>query len=124
VKLQFFGATRSVSGSLHIIRSGSSCWLLDCGLFQGRRQDMYDCSVAYSDDLGRHDDWLLKNPTIPANTDYVILESTYGNRSHRPYSYAQSELKQNLVDTIAAGGIIVIPTFSVDQGVRSLYRQC
>jgi metallo-beta-lactamase family protein len=81
-----------------------------------------DCSVAYSGDLGRHDDWLLKNPTIPANTDYVILESTYGDRRHRPYSYAQSELKQNLIDTIAAGGIIVIPAFSVGRSQRIIYE--
>jgi len=81
-----------------------------------------ECSIAYSGDLGRHDDWLLKNPTIPTGIDYLILESTYGDRQHRPYSYAQSQLSRNLAETIAAGGIVVIPAFSVGRSQRIIYE--
>jgi metallo-beta-lactamase family protein len=81
-----------------------------------------ECSVAYSGDLGRHDDWLLQNPALPTGTDYVILESTYGDRQHRPYSYAQSQLSSNLAATVAAGGVVVIPAFSVGRSQRIIYE--
>lgn len=82
----------------------------------------HDCSISYSGDLGRNNDWLLPNPAVPASADYVIMESTYGDRQHRPFSYAQSELSRNLAETIAAGGIIVIPAFSVGRSQRIIYE--
>ncbi len=255
MKLFFSGATRSVSGSLHILHARGQAWLLDCGLFQGRRQDMYDCnaslpiapgeisgvflshahvdhsgrlprlvqqgfrgpifatpatidlcqllladsayvlksqtaalnlrrlrrelpilpdlyseddvartlkqmvpvqwhspfspadgldveflpaghilgasiitvrdgscSLAFSGDLGRTDDWLLPNPCFPPHIDYVVLESTYGDRQHRPYAYARSKLCANIVATIDAGSIVVIPAFSVGRSQRILFE--
>jgi metallo-beta-lactamase family protein len=259
VRLQFFGATRSVSGSLHVLQSGGQRWLLDCGLYQGRRQDMYDrnaalpcaagdvagvllshahvdhsgrlprlvhegfrgpiyatqatialcellladsayvlssqtallnqrrtrrglpplpelydagdvsrtleqmvavewdvavqlgatlaavfrpaghilgaslveltertnegaCTLTFSGDLGREDNWVLPDPAVPERSNYVLLESTYGDRCHRPYAFARSELAACVRATLEQDGIVVIPAFSVGRTQRLIYE--
>lgn len=259
MKISFCGATRSVSGSLHVLESQRRHWLLDCGLFQGWRRDMYDrnaalpleahavsgvllshahvdhsgrlprlvklgfrgpiyatpatidlcalllddsayvlhaqtailnqrraaggkpplpdlytaadvaqtlrqmvpvewdkavnlgtgleacfhpaghilgassivvrertagawCNLAFSGDIGQPDDWVLPDPVVPADTHHVIVESTYGDRTHRPYLFARGEMARNISATLAEGGIVVIPAFSVGRTQRLIYE--
>jgi len=79
-------------------------------------------TISFTGDLGRKDEWVMPNPVIPENTDVVIVESTYGDREHRPYNYAKSELANNLNTTINSGGRIIIPAFSVGRTQRMLYE--
>ena len=65
----FHGATRSVSGSLHVVEARGQRWLLDCGLFQGRRQDMYDRNAAV--------------PVEPAHVRGVLLSHAHVDHSGR-----------------------------------------
>lgn len=259
MKLLFCGAARSVSGSLHVADTRDGRWMLDCGLFQGRRQDMYtrnaalpvrpesvrgvllshahvdhsgrlprlvhlgfrgpiyatpatidfcsllladsayvlrtqtaqlnqrrlerglaplpdlysdddvrqtlalmqpvqwfdevplgphlratfipaghipgassillrehtprgDCTLVYSGDIGRINDWIMPDPAIPSGAEFAVLESTYGHCEHRPYAYARSDLARNLRATLAAGGIVVIPAYSVGRTQRLVYE--
>jgi len=259
VKLLFCGAARSVSGSLHVADTPDGRWLLDCGLFQGRRQDMYtrnaalpvhpesirgvllshahvdhsgrlprlvhlgfrgpiyatpatidlctlllsdsayvlrtqtaqlnqrrlerglaplpdlysdddvrqtlalmqpvawgddialgphlhalflpsghipgassivlrehtprgDCTLVYSGDVGRTNDWIMPDPAIPSGADFAILESTYGHCEHRPYAYARSDLARHISATVSNGGIVVIPAYSVGRTQRVVYE--
>ena len=259
MKIRFFGATRSVSGSLHVIEAGARRFLLDCGLFQGRGQDMYDrnahlpvpaasvaavflshahvdhcgnlprlvaqgfrgpiyatratidlcsilladsayvlrtqiaqlnqrrerqtlaplpelygeddvaqalrqmtlvqwdqpvqvaeevsvsfhpaghivgasviavrelgnggpCTLVFSGDLGRENDWLFPNPVVPGGAQHLVVESTYGDRCHRPYAYARSEFCREIAATIRTGGRVVIPAFAVGRSQRLLYE--
>ena len=79
-------------------------------------------TIAFSGDLGRKNEWVMPNPVAPENTDIIVVESTYGDREHRPYSYAKSELCNNLNSTINAGGRIIVPAFSVGRTQRMLYE--
>lgn len=69
-------------------------------------------SVTFSGDLGRPADALMKPPAQPAATDYLVLESTYGDRRH-PAIAPQKELGKWLRPALGRNGVVVIPTFAV-----------
>jgi metallo-beta-lactamase family protein len=82
------------------------------------RLDASGTSITFSGDLGRADDALMNPPDAPAQTDYLIVESTYGDRLH-PHIDAQAELGGWLRRCIDRGGVTVIPGFAVGR-VQSL----
>jgi metallo-beta-lactamase family protein len=69
-------------------------------------------SILFSGDVGRSNDPLLRAPAAPVAADYLVVESTYGDRTH-PVWDPQSELRDVIRRTYGRGGIIVIPTFAV-----------
>ncbi|RLD08337.1 MAG: MBL fold metallo-hydrolase, partial [Chlamydiae bacterium] len=78
--------------------------------------------ISFSGDLGRTNEWVMPNSVCPGNSDIIVVESTYGDREHRPYYYAKSALRDNLNFTIKSGGRIIIPAFSVGRTQRMLYE--
>jgi metallo-beta-lactamase family protein len=76
------------------------------------RLESPDGVLTFSGDLGRPEDPLMKPPAVPPRTDYLFIESTYGDRSH-PAVDAERELGDALAPAIARGGVIVIPAFAV-----------
>ena len=81
---------------------GSAFALLD----DGRR------SVLFSGDIGRPDDPVLQPPTRMDGADYLVVESTYGNRLHER-SDPHAQLAEVIRRTAARGGAVVIPAFAV-----------
>ena len=78
--------------------------------------------IVFSGDLGNTDQPILKDPETTKDADYVVIESTYGNRVHsevRP-DYIAS-LTSILNDTFARGGNLVIPSFAVGRTQELLY---
>jgi metallo-beta-lactamase family protein len=69
-------------------------------------------SVLFSGDLGRDDDLLMKPPAAPAAADWVVIESTYGDRRHE-VSDPLAELAAVISRTAARGGVVVVPAFAV-----------
>ncbi|GAB4422814.1 MAG: MBL fold metallo-hydrolase [Anaerolineales bacterium] len=67
----------------------------------------------FSGDIGRRDLPLLRDPVMPVNADYMIMESTYGDKRHRSPAMAYDELREVVKKTIARGGKIIIPAFAV-----------
>jgi metallo-beta-lactamase family protein len=76
------------------------------------RLETADGVLTFSGDLGRPEDPLMKPPAAAARTDYLFIESTYGDRSH-PAVDAERELGEALAPAIARGAVIVIPAFAV-----------
>jgi len=76
------------------------------------RLEYQGVSITFSGDLGRPNDALMHAPVAPAPTDYLVIESTYGNRRH-PTMDAQTELERWLRRALARNGVVVIPTFAV-----------
>lgn len=78
-------------------------------------------SILFSGDLGNIDRPLIRNPQPPKSADYVVIESTYGDRVHgeRPDYIAQ--LTNILDDTFAKGGNLVIPSFAIGRTQELLY---
>jgi metallo-beta-lactamase family protein len=77
-------------------------------------------SLLFSGDLGRANDVLMLPPEPPQAADTVIVESTYGDRSHAATD-TLTELAGVINRTAARGGIIVIPSFAVGRAQALLY---
>ena len=69
-------------------------------------------SIVFSGDLGRTDDPIMNPPTPLQGADYLVLESTYGNRRH-PAADAQQLLGDIINQTAQREGVVVIPAFAV-----------
>jgi len=76
--------------------------------------------VLFSGDLGRPDQPILRNPVQVFNVDYLILESTYGDRLHEPED-AAADLTRIINDSIDRGGVLLIPSFAVGRTQALLY---
>ncbi|MCR5160264.1 MAG: MBL fold metallo-hydrolase [Lachnospiraceae bacterium] len=78
-------------------------------------------TIVFSGDIGNTDQPIIKDPQYLKEADYVVMESTYGNRSHeRPTDYT-SALADVLQRTFDRGGNVVIPSFAVGRTQEMLY---
>ena len=80
-----------------------------------------DVKVVYSGDLGNINVPLLNDPTIIEYADYVIMESTYGNRVHENPFNELNKLVSIIKDTFHRGGNVIIPSFAVGRTQEVLY---
>ncbi|MCR6736009.1 MAG: MBL fold metallo-hydrolase [Afipia sp.] len=77
--------------------------------------------IAFSGDLGRYGDPIFPDPAAIAEADYVVVESTYGNRLHD--SADPTEALGSIIErTIKRGGTVVIPAFAVGRAQALLYH--
>lgn len=77
-------------------------------------------SVVFSGDLGRYDDPITPDPEPVANADYLIVESTYGDRRHDRVDPAEA-LLEVVERTTKRGGTVVVPAFAVGRAQELLY---
>jgi metallo-beta-lactamase family protein len=70
--------------------------------------------IVFSGDVGRYGMPILKDPEPPTRADYLLCESTYGDRDH-PAGSVEDELTEVINATVKRGGAIVIPAFAVDR---------
>lgn len=85
------------------------------------REGTDERKVVFSGDIGTKNRPLIKSPTYIEEADYVIMESTYGNREHdNPPDFAKA-LAETIDETIERGGNVVIPAFSVGRTQEILY---
>lgn len=78
--------------------------------------------IVFSGDLGVMDRPILRNPTIIKKADYVIMETTYGNRLHPENSMDVKKLMDIIRETAARGGTTVIPSFAVGRTQELIYE--
>ena len=77
--------------------------------------------IVFSGDIGNTHQPLIKDPANPGHADYLIMESTYGDRSHGPKPDYLGELTDVLQSTFDKGGNVVIPSFAVGRTQELLY---
>lgn len=77
-------------------------------------------TIVFTGDMGRASDPIMKNPATIQTADYLVLESTYGNRLH-PKASAEDELGKVIRDTARKGGTVLIPAFAVGRSQMVLY---
>ena len=77
--------------------------------------------IAFSGDIGRYDDPVLPDPEAVPEADYVLVESTYGNRVHDPADPTEA-LGAIVKRTVERGGTLVIPAFAVGRAQSLLYH--
>lgn len=80
----------------------------------------YETTVLFSGDLGRPHDPIMRSPSVIQGADYLILESTYGNRLHKKTN-PEDELCEIINRTAARGGTVIVPAFAVGRAQHLLY---
>ncbi|HSG88663.1 MAG TPA: MBL fold metallo-hydrolase [Pseudomonadales bacterium] len=83
----------------------------------GRRRHL-----VFSGDLGNPDSALMRDPTRMQEADVVLMESTYGDREHRPMDETVEQLAQILASAERGGGNVLIPAFAVGRTQEILYH--
>jgi metallo-beta-lactamase family protein len=76
----------------------------------------------FSGDIGRYKLPLLRDPVLPENVDYLLMESTYGDKAHSDPSQAFDEFQQVVARTIKRGGKVIIPAFAVGRTQELVYN--
>ena len=107
------GVTARLVDAGHIL--GSAAIVLDVKE-NGRRFRLW-----FSGDIGRENLPLLKDPILPEDVDYLIMECTYGDKPHRDPQLAYDELRSIVNDTIARKGKVIIPAFAVGRTQEIVY---
>jgi len=77
--------------------------------------------VLFSGDIGQPDQPIIRDPEIIEQTDYLIMESTYGDRLHAHDGEPENELAEILKEAKRTGGNVIIPAFAVGRTQELLY---
>lgn len=78
-------------------------------------------TILFSGDVGRWDRPILKDPSLIEQADYVLVESTYGDRIHESRERVKEKLCQVIRETKRAGGNIIVPSFAIERAQEILY---
>jgi metallo-beta-lactamase family protein len=78
-------------------------------------------SIFFSGDVGRPDDLIIKAPVPIQHADYLVIESTYGDRLHDPNDNGGT-LADVITRTAARGGMVLVPSFAVGRAQNLLYE--
>lgn len=97
----------------HIL--GSASIVLDLEEHGRRRR------VLFSGDLGSNGRPLLRDPAHPPHADVVVMETTYGDRAHKPLQPSIDELYGAIRDTFRRGGNVIVPTFALERAQELLF---
>ena len=77
--------------------------------------------VLFSGDLGQRDRPILRDPTLPGAADFVVLESTYGDRVHAQHESIELQLERVINQTVRGGGNLLIPVFAVERAQELMF---
>lgn len=80
-----------------------------------------DTSILFSGDLGRPNDATMLDPTTVRDTDYLVVESTYGNRRH-DRTDPEGELAGIVNTTVGRGGVVLVPAFAVGRAQSLMFH--
>jgi metallo-beta-lactamase family protein len=79
-------------------------------------------NIIFSGDIGQWEKPLLGNPSVFDRADYVVMESTYGDRNHDDPQVIDERLSEIINDTVKVGGNVLIPTFAIERTQELLYH--
>ena len=110
------------------IGEGIQATLCDAGHVLGSSMILIDVSrdgekrtVLFSGDIGRPDRPIVRDPNIPERADYVIIESTYGDRLHKDTGDVKRQMAEVINSTERSGGNVVVPSFALERSQELLY---
>ncbi|MEJ0097148.1 MAG: MBL fold metallo-hydrolase [Bauldia sp.] len=125
--LDFFGRT-AVYGQPVDLAPGVRATFFDAGHILGSASIFLELEengerrrVTMSGDIGNSGRPLMGPPTPPPPSDVVVMETTYGDRNHKPYGPSVEEFYSAIEDTFRRGGNVVIPTFALERAQELLY---
>lgn len=125
--LDFFGRNADYNKTIEIA-AGIRATFIEAGHILGSASILLDLKeqgrhqrVLFSGDLGSPGRPVLRDPATPPAVDVVIMETTYGDRLHKPLEPSVAELYEAVDDSFHRGGNIIIPTFALERAQEILY---
>ena len=125
--LDYFGKTADYDRPLRLA-PGITVTFIDAGHILGSASIFLELeengkrrTILFSGDLGNCGHPILRDPATPPNVDVVIMETTYGDRLHRPIESSVEELYGAILSAIKKGGNVIIPTFALERAQEILY---
>lgn len=125
--LDFFGPDVGYGDTVPVVDGVTACFL-DAGHILGSASILLELDdgkqrrrMLFSGDLGNPGRPLLRDPTPAPPADYVVMESTYGDRPHRSVPDSVDEMYQAIRETVTRRGNVVIPTFALERTQEILY---
>jgi metallo-beta-lactamase family protein len=122
-----FGRSATYGRAFELAR-GLRATFLDAGHILGSASILLELeeddrrrSVLFSGDLGNAGRPLLRAPVTPSHCDVVVMETTYGDRLHKPLAPSVEELYESIDATFRRGGNVIIPTFALERAQELLY---
>ncbi len=85
------------------------------------QEDGKEKRLIFTGDLGRYKLPIIKDPHEPDHADYLLCESTYGNRNHAPIEEGVPELARVINRTVERGGKVIIPSFAFERTQELIY---
>jgi len=98
----------------HILGSASVSLMIE---EKGKKTHLW-----FSGDIGRYKLPLLRDPILPSHADYLIMESTYGDKKHNDPDLAFKEFEEVVKRTIHRGGKVIVPAFAVGRTQEIVYH--
>jgi len=77
--------------------------------------------LIFSGDIGQRGKPLVRDPAVLAEADYIVMESTYGDRDHQQHGDVQTQLAELISRTAAEGGNVVVPIFAIERAQELVY---
>jgi metallo-beta-lactamase family protein len=77
--------------------------------------------LLFSGDLGRRNMPILRDPETPPGASCLLMESTYGDRTHSPIEQMEHELLEVITRTVKRGGKVVVPSFALERAQEVIY---
>ena len=126
------GATSQIMGISYrrpfYLGDGMQCEFFDAGHILGSamanvtvKKDGKERAVLFSGDLGRKGKPIIRDPEFPPAPDYIVLESTYGDRTHDKTDDALKKLAEIANKAADAKGKIIIPSFAIERTQELVY---
>lgn len=78
--------------------------------------------IVFSGDIGQSDKPIIRDPSFLSHADYVVMESTYGDRNHQRMGDTETQLAAVINDAVARGGHVIIPTFALERAQELIYH--
>ena len=85
------------------------------------KENDHEIKIVFSGDIGKANQLILKDPAEIFNADYLFVESTYGNRVHKPMDESKAELLEAIDYAYRNGEKVIIPAFAVERTQEVIY---
>ena len=125
--LDYFGRT-AIYYQVFEVAAGVHATFIDAGhilgsasIFLELEEQSHSTSVLFSGDLGNAGRLLLRSPAKPPHAENVVMETTYGDRLHKPLGPSIDEFYEAITETFKRGGNVIIPTFALERAQELLY---
>ena len=125
--LDYFGRTAvysqplEVAAGVHVTFTDAGHILGSASIFLELEEQSHSTSVLFSGDLGNAGRVLLRSPATPPHAENVVMETTYGDRLHKPLGPSVDEFFEAITETFKRGGNVIIPTFALERAQELLY---